>query len=97
YDLGFSLGQFVSGTGQSRLACVPWRLPERTRSSLPTSATAVGYQSVGMRPSNFPVATLNAATALLSASATNRRLPSGLSATALGVLPSGGAPGAASC
>src|SRR5260370_1436650 len=46
-----------------------------------------------MRPSNVPLSTSKTATALLSASATSRRPPSELSATALGVLAWGGRAG----
>src|SRR6266516_2250499 len=65
--------------------------------------TAVGYQSVGMRPIGVvfaavpaPSETSNTATALLSASATNSFDPSGDNVIAFGVLPSEGPAGAAS-
>src|SRR5207245_11548668 len=55
-----------------------------------------GYQSVGTRPESAPLATSNTATELLSASATNSRLPSSERASAFGVLPSRGPAGGAS-
>src|SRR5258708_13778054 len=63
---------------------------------LPVFRRAVGYQPVGMRPRRRFVATENTATALLSPSATYSFEPSGDNASAFGVLPSEGPPGAAS-
>ena len=56
-----------------------------------SARTAVGYQPVGMKPSTRlrPSETSTTAAALASEQATKRRLPSGLSASAEGVMPSG--------
>src|ERR1022692_3724543 len=67
--------------GPSGFAWLPCPLPHRIRSWPPVSRTAVGYQSVGIRPSSGDLAvsertagfseTFRTAIALLSASATN--------------------------
>src|SRR5579872_786611 len=69
-------------------------LPTPTNSFFPSreTATAVGYQPVGMKPRTRLSAVLETsitATSLLSAFVTNSRVPSGESANALGVLPVG--------
>jgi hypothetical protein len=93
--------------GPFAFACVPRPLPFTTTRLSPNAASAVGYQSVGMRPARralrygvaFPASfcvNSNTATELLSASATNNRDSSGERSSALGVLPSAGPSGAAS-
>ena len=67
-----------------------------TTTSLPTRTSEAGYHSVGTRPRRVPRVVSKSATALLSASATNRRLPSAEIARAFGVLPSCGPAGGAS-
>ena len=69
-------------------------LPLSTRIRLPSGAnsTPVGYQPVGMKPSTSlrpGVSTSTTATVLLSAFATSSVPPSGDSASAFGVLPTG--------
>ena len=89
------------------LGPVPRPLPLATMSESPRTASAAGYHSVGMRPTSesLPLAegtpdvraeSSKTATALLSASATNRRLPPAESARAFGVLPSCGPAGGGS-
>src|ERR1017187_10370996 len=94
------------GMGPSGFAWLPCPLPHRIRSWPPVSRTAVGYQSVGIRPSSGDLAvsertagfseTFRTAIALLSASATNSLDSSLERARAFGVLPSEGPAGAAS-
>ena len=69
-------------------------LPTPTSRFLPSgvTASAVGYQPVGMKPLTWlrdGLATSITATQLLSALATNSVLPSGAMASASGVEPSG--------
>src|SRR6185312_6442682 len=88
YDRG-TRAAGLAGVGPPGLGAVPVPLPLATRIVSPAARMADGYQSTGMRPSGAaPPETSNTATALASASATNRRRPSGDSASALGVLPS---------
>src|SRR5262245_66288514 len=82
------------GSAGMGLAFVASPLPKPTSSCLPSgvTATAVGYQPVGINPLTwllFGSAMSITATQLLSALATNSVLPSGAIATASGVLPSG--------
>src|SRR5690349_20238681 len=78
---------------------VPRPLAFATRMSLPSTRTPAGYQPTGILPINesavdtlatpdVPADSVNTAIALLSASATKSLLPSGETASALGVLPS---------
>ena len=64
-----------------------------TTTSVPegSTRTAVGYQPAGMKPSTRLTGSETSATAatLPSEQATKRRLPSGLNASAEGVMPNG--------
>src|SRR6266481_2092854 len=94
------------GMGPSGLSREPCPFPFSTNNCVPESTIAVGYQSVGIRPlrdwcgARWPpdvsAETSKTATALLSASATNKFVSSRDNASAFGVLPSAGLPGAAS-
>src|SRR6476646_10323871 len=86
---------------------VPRPLAFATRMSLPSTRTPAGYQPTGILPINesavdtlatpdVPADSVNTAIALLSASATKSLLPSGETASALGVLPSFDAAGTGS-
>src|SRR5258706_1810703 len=96
-----------SGFHGPGFGAVPRPLPLRTIRSFPSAVIAEGYHPTGILPAStsLPAAPetpeiaaerLNTATALLSASATKSLVPSGESASALGVLPSPVAAGEAS-
>ena len=90
-DSDFDLAE---GSGSIGFALVWSPLPTPIKSCLPSglTATAVGYQPVGMNPLTWlrlGVAMSMTATSLLSALATKSVLPSGATASASGVLPSG--------
>src|SRR5262249_22509696 len=95
YGNGSRRGSSLAGLSfYSGLSLVWLPLPTPRRMFLPSgvTATAVGYQPVGMKPFTWlwpGVATSMTATQLLSALATYSVLPSGATATASGVLPSG--------
>src|SRR5262249_41023214 len=93
---GYGRLPVLSGLAPLRmgLAFVCSPLPTPTRSGLLSGvrATAVGYHPVGMKPTTwllFGSRTSMTATQLLSALATYSILPSGATASAAGVLPSG--------
>src|SRR6267378_581615 len=75
-----------SGLGPRGLGPAPSPLPLATNRVFPSgeTATAVGYQAVGMSP-----ARRTTATSLLPALATYRVAPSGATASPLGLLPTG--------
>src|SRR5947208_850498 len=84
----------VSGAGrvEGKLGDDSSPLPLATKSFLPSVATADGYQPVGTNPTTRDASLLAMSatiTSLLSALATNSDLPSGDTATAHGVDPSG--------
>src|SRR5579872_2353724 len=95
----------TAGDGPRGLGAVPVPFPLATRMVSPAVRIADGYQPTGMRPSSEarPESanaesddTSNTATAFASASAANKRRPSGDMASALGVLPSDGPEGGGS-
>src|SRR4029079_923274 len=107
FSVYFSLRP-ISGFGPPVLGIVPYPpLPLTTSNSSPATSTPHGYQPAGMRPLSESVPRAletpevaaersNTAAAFASASATNRRVPSGDSARAFGVAPSDGPVGGGS-